>query len=577
MLKTLSIKDLAIVEALTVDFSPGLNVLTGETGAGKSILVGAVSLLLGVRTHADMVRTGEDVAVCEGIFTIGHTPELAELLQSSGAIDDELPPECELRVRREIYRKGGSRGFVNNRQIAAAELKALGERLGDLCGQHQHQSLLDPRAHVHFLDDYAGLRDRAAEFGITYRFVQANQDRLDRLKRDAHAGQQARELARFQIAEIRGAKLTPTEEEDLKLELNVLKNARRLLEMGETAEAALAEEEGSAVDRIALVRKELQSLAAIDPRLNSIAELLDKSATQLVETVSALRDYRRRIEYDPGRMEEIESRLASIFELKRKYGLTCRDILQRLAELEQEVHSQRDMDDQINELARELAVGKQTLGEQARLLSVERKKAAKKLAAELETTFGEIGLRGAKWRSRFAPVAASALAVDIEGKTDPVAENGLEDIEFEIETNPGEGFKPLVKIASGGELSRVMLALKAVGAPRRDASFLVFDEVDSGIGGEVAHAVGRLLKQLSRHYQVFLVSHLPQMASLADQHYRVIKVKDGRRVQTKISRLTREERVMEVARMMAAGEITQATRRHAAEFVAGATVPKSKK
>ncbi|MFC1475688.1 DNA repair protein RecN [Candidatus Zixiibacteriota bacterium] len=567
MLKTLDIKNFAIVETLTVDFGRGLNVLTGETGAGKSILVGAIDLLLGGRAHAEMVRTGESTAICEGIFAVPERDDWAEFAPSAMMEVDVSPNGGEFRIRREIYRKGGSRCFVNDRQVSVAHLSAVGERLGDLCGQHQHQSLLNPRAHVLFLDERAGLNKRAAEFRNLFNEVKADKDRREKLVRQAESRQRAHELAKFQVAEIRAAGLTPTEEDNLKQELKVLKNARRLIEAGERAEATLSEEDGSAVDRMATVRKEIQSLAEVDPRLAPVVELLAQCETQLSETVMALREYRRGVDYDPRRAEEIEARLTEIFGLKQKYGHSCAAILDRLAQLEVEIRSYRDRDGEITDLTRRLEQGKKKLADDAQSLSRLREKAAKMLALEVEATLGEVGMAGARWRVRFDPVGTSALRVPIDGEETPLSENGLSEAEFEIETNPGESFKPLVKIASGGELSRVMLALKAIGAPRHDVSFLVFDEVDSGIGGKVAHAVARQLKKLAERYQVFLISHLPQMASLADAHFKVEKVKTGKRVSTQITSLSAKDRVGEVARMMAAGEITEATRRHAAEII----------
>jgi DNA repair protein RecN (Recombination protein N) len=577
MLKTLLITDLAIVERLTIEFAGGLNVITGETGAGKSIVVGAIGLLLGARAQVEMVRTGKETAVCEGEFSVAKMPAALELLCSLGVMDDGPPPSGVVRVRREIYRKGGSRCFINDRLVNVAELRAVGARLGDLCGQHQHQSLLDPKAHVNFLDERAGLREQVDDFKIGYGRLKTEQDRWCQMTDRAEIQRQARELARFQIVEIRAAGLTPTEEDDLRQELKVLKNAQRLTETGDNAIAALAEEDGSAGDQIALARKELLSLVEIDPRLAPITTALETCETQLLEIIAELRAYGRGVDCDPHRAEEIEARLAVLFELKRKYGPTCRDILAQLAELEHTLESQRTLDDQIVESARQVAAQKKMLGTKAQQLSRARKAAAASLSGELEATFREIGMSGARWHSRVEPVTASPVAVDIDGRETPVSENGMDEIEFEIETNPGEGFKPLVKIASGGELSRVMLALKAVGGSRRDVSFLVFDEVDSGIGGEVAYAVGQRLKILSQHYQVFLISHLPQMASLADQHYQVLKTKTGRRVTTKIALLNKQERVAEVARMMAAGEITAATRRHAAEVIASSAAPPTKK
>jgi len=548
MLKTLTIKNYAIVDDVTVDFLPGLTVLTGETGAGKSILVGALSLLLGERAQTEMVRTGEDAAIVEGVFVV--------------------PPDGdEVIVRREVHRKGLSRCFINDGLVTLATLKVFGDRMGDLCGQHQHQSLLDPRAHVRFLDERAGLGDAAEAFRAAYEQLRTGQKLWDDLTRRADERKRAFELATFQAAEIRAAGLTPDEEDNLKQELNVLKNARRLIEAAERAAAVLAEDSGSAGDRIAATRKEFQTLAEVDNRLAPTVEMLDKSVALLDEIVASLHEYRGRVDFDPVRMEEIEARLVEIFELKRKYGGSCAEVLKHLDRLEVQVADHRGEDDRREELALRLDQQRKKIAADAEALSRERKQAAKKLAGEIEATLAEVGMKGAKWRAGFAPVSAGQVSVPIAGVDTPLSENGFEDIEFEIETNPGEGFKPLVKIASGGELSRVMLALKAVGQPGRDVSLLVFDEVDSGIGGTVAYSVGQQLKGLARHYQVFLISHLQQMASLADHHYKVVKEKKGRRVTTRIRLLNKAERVEEIARMMAGEKVTATTRKHAAEII----------
>jgi len=566
MLKTLHIRDYAIVDELTVDFYLGLNVLTGETGAGKSILVEALSLLLGERAQTEMVRTGKDAALVEGVFVLPANWR-ADFWRSPG-IGDELSGEVsEVRVRREVYRRGISRCFINDRLVSLADLKTFGDRMGDLCGQHQHQSLLNPAAHVHFLDERAGLPSRAAAFRAGFERLKVDQKRWDDLINRTEEHRQAHELAGFQISEIRAAGLTPTEEDDLKRELSVLKNARRLIEAGERATASLSEEAGSAADRIAAARKEFQSLTAVDPRLTPIVEFLEKGEALVADVVAALHEYRRGVDFDPLRAEEIEARLTEIFRLKQKYGSSCAQILDRLRKLEEELMQYRDQDDQEKELAIQLEKQKSKLADQAQTLSRLRRRAAKKLTAEVNAALAELGMKGAKWRVRFASVVSGSVSVPLSGSDVPLAENGLEEIEFEIETNPGEGFKPLVKIASGGELSRVVLALKAVGQPENDVSFLVFDEVDSGIGGQVAYAVAKQLKALARHYQVFLISHLQQMASLADHHFQVVKKRSGGRLTTRIRLLDQKERVEEVARMMATEKITDATRKHAAEII----------
>jgi DNA repair protein RecN (Recombination protein N) len=339
------------------------------------------------------------------------------------------------------------------------------------------------------------------------------------------------------------------------------------VEAAQRAAAVLSEDPESAADRIAAVRKELGSLIEIDARLAPTVELLEKCDTLLREAVFTIGDYSRGLGFDPQRAEQIETRLVEIFKLKQKYGSSCAEILRRGEELEHRLAQYRNEDEHTDELAARIADQKKKLVDRAQALSRRRRRAARKLEEQVNVTLAEVGMKGATWRVRFDPVEFGPIQAPIGDRETPLSENGIEDVEFEIETNPGEGFKPLVRIASGGELSRVMLALKAVGKPARDVSFLVFDEVDSGIGGKVAYAVAGQLKALAQHYQVFLISHLQQMASPADHHFTVVKKKSGNRVTTRIELLDRQGRVEEIARMMATETITDATRRHAEEII----------
>ncbi len=566
MLSSLLIDHIAIVDHLEIGFHPGLNVLTGETGAGKSIIVGAIGLLLGARASTDLIRKGADTAVCEARFTV-ESP-LATVLQSETELFvDEIEKATEFSLRREIYRKGGSRCFLNDRLITLQELRQLGHHLGMLCGQHQHHQLLDIKSHIHLLDEWAGLTDEADQFAGLFNALRSDCESYARLQRQSAERRQAYELATFQIAEIKAAGLQTNEEDELKAEQKRIKHAQRIIDTIQQIEQALVECENSATDHISTAAKELTDLLDIDSRLNTAIDYLDNAAAQVQETIATLRGIVRAYDIDPRRAEEIDERLTEIFKLKQKYGPSCQAILDRLAELENSVAEYSQADEEVSRLAETIAQQKQVVANRAITLHKHRLKAAKSLGKSMANALNALGMNGAGWDIRFTPLSSGGIQVPVDKDSKPVNETGFYEVEFTIETNPGEGFKPLAKIASGGELSRVMLALKGIAPGRQDVPMLVFDEVDSGIGGQVAYAVGEQLAALAQKYQVLLITHLPQMVAGADRHFSIRKSEHKGRMITEIEPLDTDGRVAEVARMMAAEKITDATRAHAATLI----------
>ncbi len=575
MLIALHIEHVAIVAQLDIEFHSGLNVLTGETGAGKSIIVGAIGLVLGARASTDLIRKGVDTAVCEARFLVNCS--LADILRSEiPELHDEFEDGGEFCLRRELHRKGGSRCFINDRLITVQELRQLGRHLGLLCSQHQHHQLLDTRSHIRVLDEWAALSEKSEQFALMFHALRTDCESHARLQRQSAERQQADELAQFQIAEIKAAGLQPDEEDSLKAEQKRIRHAQRIIEAIQQTEQVLLEGEDSASDRITTCAKELNDLAEIDSRLHAGIEYLDTAAAQLQETVTTLRELLREYDIDPRRAEEVEERLAEIFRLKQKYGPSCQAVLERLAELESSVEQYSQADEELAALAERIEQQKEAVADDATKLQKHRAKAAKSLETSMARALNALGMTGAKWTVQFSPVTGGGIQVPVDGNMVSVNETGFYEVEFIIETNPGEGFKPLAKIASGGELSRVMLALKGIAPGRQDVATLVFDEVDSGIGGQVAYAVGEQLAALTKRYQVLLITHLPQMIGGADRHFSIRKTKRKGRMITEIDLLDEEGRVAEVARMMAAEKITDTTRAHAASLVSSGEKKKRK-
>lgn len=550
MLLELRIRDFAVIRDLSVELGPGLNVLTGETGTGKSILLGALSLLLGERASSDSVRTGADRAVIEAVFDLEGRPDLLNRLDALG-----IPTSDQLLVlRREVQAQGRNRAWINESPASAGTVGEFGRKLVDLHGQHEHQTLLHAPEQRAILDAFAeagSLVDRVAE-------AHGDLTRLKNLLQEKEA--RGRELEaradflRFQLKEIEDAEVVPGEDEDVEAELRRLDHAEELAQSAEQAHQLLYGEDGAASERLARSRELIQRLVHFDDALRPLLEDLDTAYHLTEELGRTLGDYASDVEVDPGRAEELRRRSDVLFRLKRKYGPELAHVL----ETRDRLHG---------ELA-ELAEGKETLGKlQERIQEVEgqlreaageltgvRAQAAEKLVERLESLLPELGLPGATFRVQMNPLEVPAAT-------------GLERIGFQVSMN--QGFEPqaLSRVASGGELSRVMLALKAILAAVDRVPTLVFDEIDAGIGGTVAVAVARKLREVSAHHQVLIITHLPQLASVGARHLRVEKRLQDGLAATAIVPLLGEDRVWEIARMLGGDPESETSRRHARELL----------
>jgi len=554
LLKLLKIKNIAIIPSVEIEFRSGLTLLTGETGAGKSILVDALGLLLGDRASSDSIRTGEELAVVEACL---ESPEAVAFLEGRGIATED----GEVLLRREVHAAGKSRAIVNGALVPVGLLKDLAPHIAAIHGQHEQRDLLDPENHLVLLDRHAGLdlqRDAVAETFAALRHTQAA---IRRLEDDARESERLRDSLDFQAAEIEGAHLTPGEEDQLKRDKALHGSAARVLALASEAYRLLYDDESAVLSQLGQAYRKLEDLATLDPRVAPFLEGRGEVTARVEDAALFLRDYRERIECSPARLDEIESRLALIERLKRKYGSSEEEILAFAASCRARLEAIGSLEEERRRLEAEKANLCKRYLDDARELSRKRHLAAVDLASRVEAEMASLAMEKARFRVGFTPDDPQGVS---EGDW---SEKGLETVEFLLAANPGEELRPLTRVASGGELSRILLALKSVAHLDAAGKTLVFDEVDAGIGGGVAEVLGRKLKSLARHHQVFCVTHLPQIACLADHHHAVRKrVEQGRTV-TEVRALEGSERIEEVARMLGGETITETARKHARELV----------
>jgi len=564
MLTELAISDLAIIDELHLSLASGFNVLTGETGAGKSIIIDAVSLLLGGRADAEMVRSGAERAQVEGTFRLGEEVRAAiEPILAENGLEGEEPDT--LVLGREIRKGGRSVCRVNGRGVALSVLKDIGQYLVDIHGQSEHLSLLRVREHVNLLDRYAGLWERRARLGQVVAQLRQVRRELDSLLKDEREMARRADLLQFQIEEISSAKLKSGEDATLEQERVRLANAEQLAALADEAYQALYEGAGetpAALDALAQATKALAGLAKIDPALGEHVQTVESAAAQLDDLARTIRAYRERIEFSPKRLEQVEDRLDTLKRLKRKYGNTVEEILAFAENAAVQLDGITHASERIEELRRQEDKLSREIGALGQELSDGRKAAAEKLAAGIEAELNDLRMAGARFGVDIQWTSAEDGAFVGEGRYAFDA-TGLDKVEFLVAPNVGEGLRPLAKTASGGETSRLMLALKAVLARADQTPTLIFDEIDQGIGGRVGAVVGAKLWGLTadrrpqtavrgQAHQVICITHLPQLAGYGDMHFRVEKGASGGRTTTHVWALDGKTRVEELAQMLGA-------------------------
>jgi len=549
MLTELNIKNFAIIDSLNITFEKGFNVLTGETGAGKSIIVDAVDLVLGGRASSEMIRSGCEEAVVEAAFNISDVKGVSEKLGEMGIEKDD-----NLVIKRTLSASGKNKVFINGSMATIAMLSDVGEFLVDIHGQHEHQTLIKVERHIDVLDEYAALGPLRQEMSEIYSEWNRVKDELESLKSSEADKEKKVDLLRFQSDEIEKAALKVDEDEELLEERKLLSNAGRLYESANTALEILYLQSGSALELIKKAGSNVTDISIIDESMRVTLDAINSASASIEDAALTLRDYVGRISFDPERLNEIEERLDLIGRLKRKYGNTVSEILKYREEVDRELDGIERAEERIGELEREGERLKDKGLKVAETLSERRKKGSDELTKKVVKELSDLGMKKA------------IFEVKMERLND-ISAKGSDKVEFLLSSNPGEATKPLSKIASGGELSRIMLALKKVLANPTGAPTMVFDEVDSGIGGGIAEVVGRKLREVAEGRQVLCITHLAQIAAMADLHYAVSKGENKGRTTTTVSRLSGDERVDEVARMLGGMTITEATKRHAEEML----------
>ena len=561
MLQELNVEGYAVVAKLRVRFQPGLNLLTGETGSGKSIVVDALSLLLGARAATDVIRPGCRRARVAGVFEVTETPALRMLLSESGV---ELE-QGELIVEREVLDNGKSRAYVNGRLLTLAFLRSLAPLLGDIHGQHEQQSLFSTRTQLEMLDAFAGTAEGCAGIGEIYRTWRRADERLHELRGNEQERLRLSDLYRFQHREIDEAKLDPAEVERLTQRRDVLGNLARVEENATRAYDVLYDSSVSATTQVAAAQKALEDLIVLDASLGSLKERLEGARADIEDAAFEIRSYVDRLEPDPSALAAIEDRLALIENLKRKYGATVEEVLTYGSEVESRLAELESSDTAIAKTERQRHEAAEQYKALAKSLSERRRKAAAKLQSQVEKELAALAMEKARFEIAF------------EEPDEGVARwggSGWDRVRFLVSANPGQPPRPMAQVASGGELSRITLALKSClistfGKRRKNEAprTLVFDEIDSGVGGRVAETLGRRLKKLSDSHQLLCVTHLPQIAGFADAHYFVEKVERESETFASVAELSESERVDELARMLSGAEVTSTAVKHAHQML----------
>ena len=563
MLKELSIRNFAIIDDLKISFSDGLTILSGETGAGKSIILNAVNLLLGGRASAELVRTGAETAELEALFQISPRSETAKIMSGQG-----YDPEEGLLIRRIIARSDSNRVYINGRLATIQLLNAITENLASISGQHAHQGLLKEEQHLLILDRFGGLMSLRQEFFDLYHRILPLIDELKELKKIHDRQAERIELLHFQKNEIVDTGIALEEDTELEQERVRLKNAETLYRIVDGSIEELYGASGSVIERLLEVKKNLERAGRIDSKLNTSADSLADSAYRIEDLIEELRAYLKLLQIDEQRLEAVEERLDTLNKLKRKYGGSLQAVLSKLDAIEQELLDVENISGKITEVKKLIANLHDRSKELSLKLSRGRKKAGNILARKIIKTLASLKMVQTVFKVELSTIPCNEktdryLQVDNHALT----ETGIDRAIFMIAPNPGEALKPLASIASGGELSRVVLALKAILAETDAVETVIFDEVDAGIGGGTAEVVGRELSALANHHQVICITHLPQIAKFGATHFNISKHVIGGRTQTVILPLNKDGRHKEIARMLGGEEITETTLEHARELL----------
>ena len=563
MLKSLQIKDYALIGFINVEFGQGLNIITGETGAGKSILIDAMGLLLGERASTEVVRKEANKSIVEGIFDVDGNNKVKNLLEQN---DIDVYPE--LILRREISLKGTNRCFVNDSPVSLSLLKEIGNFLVDLHGQHEHQSLLHTETHIDYLDEFGNYDELLTKYKSKYDELIKTEREIKALKERETILIEKKEIYAFQIKEIDNVFPEEGEEEKLNDELKILENSEKLAELSSEVYQILYEADKSVHDLIVNVKNDLSKLAEIDKSFTESSNEAETVLALINDISSFVRSYKSEIDLEPEHIEEIRGRLGAINMLKKKYGGTIKSVLEYREKIGEEFELADNFSERIKDLNNKIDAMRIDSGKVAKSISEKRKTESRKVRKGIEDSLKELGISHPNFQTEIInETAVDNNFLTVNGKSFKCSAKGIDKVEFFISANQGEDPKPLAKVASGGEISRIMLALKSTLAKNDKLPILIFDEIDVGVSGRIAQKVGNVLKELAGYHQIIAITHLPQIAGLADHHYEVKKTDDKIRTSSSIEKLTDEGRVREVAKLMSGEKVTKASIRGAQELM----------
>jgi len=565
MLFSLYIKNYALIQELTIEFHPGLTIITGETGAGKSILIGALNLVLGERASSDLVRSGSTKAVIEAVLKEIHSEKIDSLLRAA-----EVETTPELILRRELSSGGQSRCFINDTPGTVALLKQAGDVIIDLHGQHEHQMLLNTETHETLLDDFARSAPEVTAYKAALAELQEMQQQLNRLKKEAAEIHDKKDIVDFQLNELNSLDLKNGEDESIDTEISLLENAEALFGLSTSLSELLYDNEHSVYSSIASGVQILEKLAKIDRRFDIHLEETRTAKSIIDELVRFTRSYRSDIDFNPGRLDSLRERQLKLQRICKKYGRTLSGLIDLQNELDAKIASEINLEEELSSIVQQITLQKAYLSRAAETLSVKRHQAAQHLETIIQQQLAELGIPDATFIVSIAHEEQVEGEISIEGNNFAAFSSGYDRIEFLISANPGEKPRPLAKVASGGEISRIMLAMKSALAGSDRLPILIFDEIDTGISGRVAEAVGKSLKKLSRLHQIIAITHLPQIAAMADLHLQVQKSLQNDRTVTEVTALDHESRLQAIARLISGKEISASSLNLAAELVAAA-------
>lgn len=563
MLKYLSIRNYALIADVSIDLSPGLTVLTGETGAGKSILLGALGTILGERVDTTVLRTGTSKAVIEGIFCLEAGHPVFEFLTEH----DLDAGDRQILIRREIHHTGRTRAFVNDTPVQLSLLQGLGDLLVDLHGQHEHQSLLKEENHLHFVDGFGQHEQELADVRECFAALTRSLNELGQLRQRRESLAAQRDLDVFHMAEIDKVDPDVDEDERLAQEATRIEHAERLFSLCEQCYAALYDSEGSVHDQLAQTSTWLNQLSEIDESFKKVLPDFDSVRVAVDDVASTVSSYRSKIDFSPERLDEIQNRRAQLTGLKKKLGRSLAEIIAYRKEIGNKTASFSTFESGVAEVTARVETERKKLSAACEALSSKRQEAVKVIEAVIPQLLEHLGMPGSRFTVELAYQDDPNGLVEIGGRSLRAAATGMDFAKFLISTNPGESLKPLRKVASGGEISRVMLGLKSTLATQGQIPVLVFDEIDNGVSGRIASAVGRKLLELSRGHQVLCITHLPQIACMGDTHYGVEKTSESGRTETRVTLLNVSERAEAIGKLLAGEQMTETHLKSAKELL----------